>query len=184
MIGDASVGKSSLVQRYVDDQFQFNWIPTIGIDVRLKSVPLHGKKFKVQVWDTAGQERYRCITANYFRGTDGFCCVFDLSDRGTFDRLSYWMKMGNQSVDLNIPRILIGNKCDLAEQRTVSHEEAETFAQFHGFDYFETSAATGENVHKAYFELVKKVVKNKKTFGSKSGAITVSKKAKKTRKCC
>merc|ERR1719433_1607352 len=187
MIGDASVGKSSLVQRYVDDRFQLNWIPTIGIDVRLKSVPLHGKKFKVQVWDTAGQERYRCITENYFRGTDGFCIVFDVTDRSTFDKLQYWLNMGNRAVDLNIPRIIVGNKCDLAEQRIVTSEEAEKFAQFHGYQYFETSAATGENVQHCFFELVKAVVKSKKSYNSKSsGIISVggkNKTGKKKRKC-
>lgn len=187
MIGDASVGKSSLVQRYVDDDFQLNWIPTIGIDVRLKSVPLHGKKFKVQVWDTAGQERYRCITENYFRGTDGFCLVFDLTDRSTFDKLQYWLNMGNRAVELNIPRIIVGNKCDLVEQRTVTLEEAEKFAQFHGYQYFETSAASGENVQNAFFDLVKAVVKNKKSFTTKSGTVSFGDK-KKTRKkgrnCC
>lgn len=190
MIGEASVGKSSLLQRYVDDDFQINWIATIGIDIRLKMEQISGQQFKVQIWDTAGQERFRAITRRHFQGVDGCCIVFDVTSRQTFERLPYWIDMANASLDNNVPRVIFGNKIDLIEKRAVSYEEAFTFCRSHGITYVESSAMTGENVETGYFNLVKECLEKdryrKYTNDGPERFVQAKKKAgNKTRtKCC
>lgn len=187
MIGESNVGKSSLVQRYVDDDFQYNWIATIGIDIRLKVVPVHGKNVKVQIWDSAGQERFRAITRRHFHGIHGVVIVFDVTDRETFDRLPFWIKMANDALDADIPRVIIGNKIDHEDKRSVSVEEATEFCRSEGINYVETSAMTSENVETAYFRLISEAfLKQREHDKNKSATnlIKVNNKKPSTRKRC
>jgi len=163
-IGDSGVGKSSIIRRYVDDEFQMNWMPTIGVDVRIKSVPVNGNRFRVQVWDTAGQERFRSIAVAYFRGADGFVLVFDIGDRDTFIKLGYWIQQISERGRDNVPMILCGNKSDL-QTRQVSTEEAEEFSTCWDLPYFETSARLDENIVEAFHEVVGRSVEHKMENG-------------------
>jgi len=187
MIGDTSVGKSSLIQRYVDDDFQFNWIATIGIDIRLKVVPMHGKNFKVQIWDTAGQERFRNITRSHFRGVHGVMITYDVTSRESFEKLDYWIKMASGALHNDAPRVIVGNKIDLEDRRCVSIEEASTFCRSFGIPYVETSARTGENVDFSYFNLVKECLKVERILGKErpQGVVRIGKKEPvEPRSCC
>lgn len=156
MIGECAVGKSCLVQRFVQNDFDINMLSTIGMDLALKMLDIDGKRIKVQVWDTAGQEKYRVITKGYLRGAHCFAVVFSLIERETFDKLVYWLNTTRQTViDPDIPTVLIGNKLDMDNERSVSFEEAQAFADRYGMQYFETSAKTGENVNEAFETLIR-----------------------------
>jgi len=187
MIGDAAVGKSALVNRYVDDVFHNNWIGTIGIDIRLKQVQLDGKQIKVQLWDTAGQERFRAITTRHFHGVHGVCIVFDVTDRSTFSKIRSWIRMANDSLESDIPRVVLGNKIDLEGKRAVSFEEASEFCDRYGLEYVEVSAQSGENVQNVYFNLISKAFqeqrKHEKDKPTTVGRIKLKDK-RPTRRCC
>ena len=92
LLGDSSVGKSCLLVRFADDEFNENYVSTIGVDFRFRSLRHNGKKIKLQIWDTAGQERYRTITNAYYKGADGIILVFDLFDKKTFVNIDNWLK--------------------------------------------------------------------------------------------
>tara|TARA_B110000285_G_C14678214_1_gene403483 strand:+ start:145 stop:459 length:315 start_codon:yes stop_codon:yes gene_type:complete len=92
LLGDSCVGKSCLLVRFADDEFNQNYVSTIGVDFRFRSLRHNNKKIKLQIWDTAGQERYRTITNAYYKGADGIVLVFDLFDRSSFTNLDNWLK--------------------------------------------------------------------------------------------
>merc|ERR1719379_3281515 len=87
LVGDSCVGKSSLLLRFIDNTFSEQFISTIGVDFKIKTIEIGGKVIKLQIWDTAGQERFRTITTSYFRGAQGILLVYDVSDRGSFDNI-------------------------------------------------------------------------------------------------
>jgi len=112
----AGVGKTCLLLRYANDTFSPTFITTIGIDFKIKTIDISGKKVKLQIWDTAGQERFRTITQSYFRGAQGILLVFDVMDRTSFNNVRTWMESIDQHADKSVNRILIGNKCDMPDR--------------------------------------------------------------------
>uniref|UniRef100_A0A7S2D3W7 Ras-related protein Rab-1 n=1 Tax=Florenciella parvula TaxID=236787 RepID=A0A7S2D3W7_9STRA len=140
MIGDSGVGKTCLLLRYANDSFSPTFITTIGIDFKIKNIELDGKRIKLQIWDTAGQERFRTITTSYFRGAQGILLVYDVTDRGSFNSIRNWVGQIQQHADVHVNKILIGNKCDIEDQRMVSKEEGEKLAKEYDIKFFETSA--------------------------------------------
>jgi len=146
MIGDSGVGKTCLLLRYANDSFSPTFITTIGIDFKIKNIELDGKRIKLQIWDTAGQERFRTITTSYFRGAQGILLVYDVTDRGSFNSITNWVGQIGQHADVAVNKILIGNKCDMEDQRVVSFEEGKQLASEFGIQFFETSAKNDMNV--------------------------------------
>ena len=116
LLGDSCVGKSALLVRFADDEFNENYVSTIGVDFRFRSLRHKGKKIKLQIWDTAGQERYRTITNAYYKGADGIVLVFDLFDKKSFLSLENWLKEVDAQAQPNIQIIVIANKLDLLEK--------------------------------------------------------------------
>merc|ERR1711874_641300 len=119
LIGDSGAGKSSLLLRFADDTFTENYITTIGVDFRFKTIPVDNKSVKLQIWDTAGQERFRTITSAYYRGADGIVLVFDVTDRESFDHVDDWLTEVNRYVNDSTMMLLLGNKCDNETDRQV-----------------------------------------------------------------
>eukprot|EP01031_Cornospumella_fuschlensis_P030365 gene30364-36689_t len=159
-IGDSGVGKSWLLLRWSGETNKLvknSSMPTIGIDFKMKSIMLDGKKLKVQVWDTAGQERFRTITTSYYRNSQGILLVYDITDRNTFNNIRNWVAQINLHADVNINKILIGNKCDLIKQRSVTYEEGEALAREYNISFFETSAVNDINVDEAFMRIIKDV---------------------------
>ena len=119
LIGNSAVGKSSMLSRYTEDIYPENAgdISTIGVDLKIKTLEIDGKIYKIQIWDTAGQERFRSITASYYRGTHGIAIVYDITDRESFDKIKYWTEeiTRNNSND-SVSIVLIGNKSDLENE--------------------------------------------------------------------
>ena len=159
LVGNSSVGKSSLLLRFADDTFE-ELSPTIGVDFKLKYLDLDGKRLKLTVWDTAGQERFRTLTSSYYRGAQGIVFVYDITRRDTFDDLA---EIWQREVDMystveDCVKIVIGNKVDKAEQRAVSREEGMAFARDNGCLFLECSAKTKVSVQEAFEELVRGVL--------------------------
>jgi len=147
LIGDSSVGKTSILSRFSDQIFNSNFISTVGIDFKVKKVKRDKRKVKLQIWDTAGQERYRTITAAFYRGTSAFIVVYDVTQMGTFVNVRTWLNQITANTDLGGHVIvLIGNKADLEESRQVPIEVAQQLADELGIKHFETSAKSGDNV--------------------------------------
>lgn len=151
------MGKSCLMMQFTDKKFKNDNDPTIGVEFGSRSTTINGKNLKLQIWDTAGQESFRSITRSYFRGAIGSLLVFDLTDRESFNNLSSWVEETRTCASSNIVIIMIGNKCDLTDQRKISTEEATDFAKNKGIIYIETSAKTALNVEKA-FETIGEIV--------------------------
>ena len=182
-IGDTMVGKTSLVMRYADDDFNENVLATIGIDFKIKvrrrprirswwrprlprpqpaaqrppapqNVELDGKKIKLQIWDTAGQERFRTITQAYYRGAMGILLIYDVTNANTWKNVRNWVRNIADNAPQTVNKILIGNKADMKpEMRQVSTAQGQSLADEYGMKFFETSARTGVNVAEAFLTL-------------------------------
>ena len=123
LIGDSAVGKSSLLLRFSDDTFDLSGTPTIGIDFKLRTIDLDGKKIKLQLLDTAGQERFRTITTAHYRNAMGILLVFDVTKEDSFKNINDWLRNIEKHTTGTINKLLLGNKCDLEDKRVVSKEQ-------------------------------------------------------------
>lgn len=161
IIGDSGVGKSSLLVRFADNQFSGNYITTIGVDFKIRTIELNGERVKLQIWDTAGQERFRTITSTYYRGTHGVIVVYDVACGDSFANVKRWLHEINQNCD-EVTRILVGNKCDDPDRRVVLKEDAMRFANQMGIQLFETSAKENINVEEMFRAITNLVLNSKK----------------------
>ena len=159
LIGDSGVGKSCLLLRFSDGSFTTSFITTIGIDFKIRTIELDGKRIKLQIWDTAGQERYRAITSAYYRGAIGALLLYDVTAALTFNSLSRWLQELRENADSNIVVMLVGNKCDLQELRAVSTEEGVEFSKSENLLFIETSARDSTNVQESFTTLITEVVR-------------------------
>lgn len=151
------MGKSCLLLRFCDDSYTPSFITTIGIDFKIRTIDLDGKRVKLQIWDTAGQERFRTITTAYYRGAMGILLVFDVTDERSFNNVRNWIHNTEQYASEGVNKILIGNKCDVTEKRVVDRERAEALAAEYGLTYIETSAKARINVEEAFTQLAKSI---------------------------
>ena len=160
-LGESSVGKTSLLLRYIDDTFE-NSIPTVGIDVKYKYLTYDNKKIRLDIWDTAGQERFRGIAQNYFRGAHGIIFVFDITNKDSFNKLKNWISDAKQKINPGTILAVAENKIDLEERRVISKEKIEEFREKNDIDIFRTSAKTGEGVREIIANMVSQLYNNKK----------------------
>ena len=158
LIVNSGVGKSSILQRYMNKTFKESYKCTIGVDFLMKSIVINGKTVKLQLWDTAGQEKYKSMVSSYYRGAHVALVVFDLTDHSSFDSLSLWIEnyYKNGPEQKNI--ILIGNKKDLIELRQITKEEIDSFSENNNMIYFETSAKEGDNIDYVFTYAAEKLV--------------------------
>ena len=137
LIGNSSVGKSSLLLRFVDNQWSDLFVPTIGVDFKIRTMEIDNKNVKLQIWDTAGQERFKNITASYYRGAHGIFVVYDISDTESFKNINNWLIEIEKNANKNVYKILVGNKCDLEDKRTVSYQQGKELAETYGMQFIE-----------------------------------------------
>ncbi|XP_073419760.1 ras-related protein Rab-3B [Dendrobates tinctorius] len=154
IIGNSSVGKTSFLFRYADDTFTSAFVSTVGIDFKVKTVYRNDKRVKLQIWDTAGQERYRTITTAYYRGAMGFILMYDIANEESYNAVQDWAtQIKTYSWD-NAQVILVGNKCDMEEERVIATEKGKHLADQLGFEFFEASAKENIQVKQVFERLV------------------------------
>jgi len=146
--------------RYAESTIAEQSTPTIGVDFKIKTLSISGKTVKLQIWDTAGQEKFRNITTSYYRGAHGIVVVFDTTNADTFRHLQSWLLeveryLGNES---HIKKLLIGNKVDLTDQRQVTTEQIQKFAENHKLSYIETSAKDATNIDSIFTTMAKSII--------------------------
>ena len=189
ILGASTVGKTTIFLRYFH-QDHTQVLSTMGIDFKTKFFKFDDKKMKINYIDTAGQEKFKSISENYLKGTDGVILVFDLTNKETFDLVTYWhecMKKNNKS---NISKILFGNKKDLEDKREVTYEEGKELANSIGCDYYEGSAMSGENIDFVMNEIAKLSYNEWKKTGDNRNSIRLSSvgyidiESTKKRHCC
>ena len=160
LIGDSFVGKTNIMSKYLMNEFHEDSKATVGVEFGAKKFDIEGKSVKAQIWDTAGQERYKSITTTYYKGAKGALIVYDITRKETFDSVDRWISELLNSGDKNMTMLLIGNKCDLDNQRQVTKEQGEEKAKAFKVAFLETSASSGENLDVA-FEMIMKEVYSK-----------------------
>jgi len=151
--------KSCLLLRFADDNFTDSYISTIGVDFRFRTITIDKKTVKLQIWDTAGQERFRTITSAYYRGADGIIMVYDVTSSESFDHVEEWLSEVDRYANENTSKLLVGNKADLIEDKQVSEETAQRFADKLSIPFIETSAKTATNVDAAFLTMAKELIK-------------------------
>ncbi len=163
LFGSGGVGKTSLIRRYVYDEFDDKYLQTIGTKVSKKVVDVfvNGEDVEVQlyIWDIMGQKNYRdALKEAYFHGADALLGVADITRKETLYELDEWIEAMKGVVKPDAPIIFLGNKWDLKEQAQFGREEMELMAEKHNGDYYFTSAKTGEHVEEAFEKLAEKAV--------------------------
>lgn len=144
--GDSTVGKTSIYNRFFEEEFNPNVQPTIGGLFHKKYVE-NKETYELSIWDTAGDERYNSIIPSFFRNACVVIIVFDVTKRHSFLGLSKWINLAHENASANVPFIIVGNKVDLYEKREVTSEELATFArEVQAYNFIETSAKTGEGI--------------------------------------
>jgi len=156
IIGDSGVGKTCLLLRFCENSFTTSHLATIGIDFKMKTIEVDGKKIKIQIWDTAGQERYKTITQTYYKGAMGIILSYAVNDAESFNNIENWMKQIKQHASEDVCKILIGNKCDMPD-RVIPYEDGKKLADQYGIHFFETSAKENLNVQEAFKSIAKEV---------------------------
>ena len=161
--GPAAVGKTSLIRRFVENQFSFSYKSTIGVDFLAKSIRLEDDKIvKLSLWDIGGQARFKFLRRNFYEGTHGAILVFDLSRANTFPKMKDWLNDMRSIIEHKIPFIILGNKSDLISEvgEVIDTGEPKKFTEQEESFYLETSAKTGNNVEQAFNELIKQMLKS------------------------
>jgi len=183
ILGDAVVGKSALMHRFVDDTYTNHYQMTIGVDFMNKlSFNIGNNKFvDLQIWDVSGQERYRTLSTAFYHNTDVVFIIFDLTERKTFEHISFWHQEFIKVVKSKCPVLIIGNKMDCDDVvnlstnlstslstslstnlREVKFEEAQKFCLSHGYNYIEVSCKENINVQEAFVKAISLSIDHKK----------------------
>ena len=159
ILGDSGVGKTNIIQRYISDTFNTETRATVGVEFFVKNYRVNNDIIKLEIWDTAGQERYKSITSAYYKGSRGALIVYDITRTITFEDIEKWKNEINEKVKGSLKLMLIGNKCDLKDERKVSIEEALEKAKLLNIPLMETSALDSTNIQKAFENILKEMYK-------------------------
>ena len=152
MIGQSTVGKSSLLRQFKELEYSPDISLTVGVDFHAKMIKVNGHSIKLQLWDTACQDRFRAIVKAYYRNAVGGLLVFDITNRESLASLDDWYEEVIEPHHKPV-FVLVGNKDDQSRQRQVTKEEGLQFAKSHNMDYIETSAKSGHNVEETFQRL-------------------------------
>ena len=160
IVGEAGVGKSCLLRRYADQSFTDNYINTIGVDFKVRTVDIMGKIVKLNIWDSAGQERFRTIVNTYYRGAHGICVVYDITDTDSFEKVGEWLKDVSELAEPSAKKLIIGSKLDLEGKRQVLLQEVQSYADNLNIPFIETSSKSGHNVQQAFMQMTKMLLED------------------------
>ncbi|MFX0076176.1 MAG: Rab family GTPase [Candidatus Hermodarchaeota archaeon] len=161
LLGEANVGKTSLVYRFIEDKFRGNYKSTLGVNLLKKDMKLEEYgDVSAQIWDLGGQESFRSLRRLYLEGANGALVIYDCTKRNTYEKLEDWI-LDFKEARGNEPILLIGNKTDLTEAIKVQESEGAELAKKFKMNFIPTSAKTGANVESAFTEIIKKILKKK-----------------------
>ena len=175
VLGDQMVGKTSVLERYINRTFKANYLMTIGMDKRFKRLEINNTDVDIFITDTAGQERFRSLTKMFYKGADGILVGFSLTEKESLKSVEYWINEINQNCSKEYPisLVLFGNKCDDKENIQVEPNEIEEIKNKYNLTYFETSAKDNINVQNVFEYLTKLTIIKKgdlPKIGLKEGA--------------
>ena len=147
LLGEIAVGKSAILNRFVDNKYDNEYKCTISVECKTKSLILDElTAADLQIWDTCGEERFRSITKSYYNNTEGAILIFDLTNKSSFDKIPQWIDDLSAYAPKDLSLLIIGNKSDQSEQRVISFNDAFEFTNKRNIPYIEVSAKTGSNV--------------------------------------
>lgn len=186
LLGESSVGKSSIVMRFVKGQFHEFQESTIGAAFLTQTVLIDDTTVKFEIWDTAGQERYHSLAPMYYRGAQAAIVVYDITNKETFHKAQTWIKELQRQANPNIIIALAGNKLDLANNRAVAYDEAKQYAEETGLLFMETSAKTAANVMDIFTNIARKLPKNENVNGGRTDTRNLNQNSNenKSSSCC
>ncbi len=166
VIGDPAVGKTSLLTKFATNQFEEKYLPTVGVSILKEPIELEDidATISLMFWDIAGQPQFYMLHRPYFNGADGILLVFDMTRTSTFSNVNNWYSSAVKYGLSGVPRILIGNKIDLKDDRKIIVPMAEHLSEKLNAPYFETSALTGENVKVVFQKIAELVYKSKMNY--------------------
>ncbi|NWH82691.1 RAB44 protein, partial [Piaya cayana] len=154
-VGNSSVGKTSFLRRFCEDQFSPSTAATVGVDYNVKTITVDNTKVALQLWDTAGQERYRSITKQFFRKADGVIVMYDITAKDTFTTVKQWLTCIEETTGENVPVLLLGNKTDNEKEREVPMGMGEHLAKDYNLIFYECSAYSGYNTTASMLHLAR-----------------------------
>ena len=158
LLGEANVGKTSLVYRYIENKFRENYKSTLGVNLLKKDMEIEGYGFvSAQIWDLGGQESFRSLRKLYLEGSNGALLVFDRTKKKTFEKCDEWIQSFREARG-DAPIFLIGNKSDLENQIEIQEKEASEYAITNSMELVVTSVKTGKNVEEAFIDLSKRIL--------------------------
>ena len=158
LIGNAYVGKTLIVQKFIDNSFSKSTVSTIGVDLQSKIIDINGKKVKYLIWDTAGEDRMKTMTYSYYRGCHVILVVYDVTERKSFQNVTTWVECIDKFAKSNVLKILVGNKTDLEDKRVITTEEGKKLAEENGLKYYEISALKITGLHEMFEDIAKEYV--------------------------
>ena len=159
LIGDPGVGKTSILSRFVTNEFQSVYTSTIGVEFKTKDIYINNTTCaSFKIWDTCGQEKFRAITRQYFKNAKGVFLVFDLTNKETIKKLNVWLRDVKENIDNEFFVFLIGNKMDVKDRDISISEEAKQFSNEKKINYYEISAKTGSGVYNIFEKMANKLV--------------------------
>ncbi|KAI5172873.1 Ras-related protein Rab-1A [Nematocida sp. LUAm3] len=168
IIGESGVGKTSILQRFIENTFQRGFTSTIGIDFRSKKIEVDGEEVELQLWDTAGQERFFSITKSYYRGSDGIFLTFDISSMSSFHSTEKWVSAIQGKVEENVPIFLLANKKDLVDELYMEKlgtiQKIKMLSSDLHVPWYVTSAQSGENIEEIFTDMARTIIKKKKAM--------------------
>ena len=188
LLGDGQVGKTSLILRLTGNEFNDSQLTTVGKESYIQQVTLHGYELKMKIWDTAGQERFKSMSVQVIKNSDAVILVYAINDINSFKALDQWLSKLNETIDISKkPIIIVGNKCDMEDQRVITTEEGKNYAESKGYHFYETSAKTGVHIKEAFddiFEQLFQTFKGEITGKTQVNAGIQINKKKGGKKCC
>ncbi|MHA1299998.1 MAG: Rab family GTPase [Candidatus Helarchaeota archaeon] len=161
VVGDPTVGKTTLILRYVDQAFKKLYVPTIGVQTSTKLVRFGDTFIELIIWDIAGQEKFNLMRKLFYEGADGVIFVFDVTNKQTFVNIANWYKDVRQNLKRDWKGIILANKVDLVNSRVIGSNAGKIIAEKTGLEYLETSARTGENIDLLFQMISKKILEKK-----------------------
>jgi len=166
VVGDPDVGKTELITKFATNQFEEKYLPTVGVSILKQPIELedHDITVNLMFWDIAGQPQFYMLHRPYFNGADGMLLVFDITRSSTFSNINNWYSAAVKYGLSGIPRILIGNKVHLKEERKIILPMAEHLSKKLNAPYFETSTLTGQNVKRVFQKIAELVYFSKEIY--------------------